>query len=97
MGRRRIAAQNKKRPSDLRVNEIMQKGRELIRTHQLTNAQINNFDETGITYTSMPTHMYVPKEQQRASGHGSDKSRVTAIIMANAEGDFAPLAIIMRC
>ncbi len=75
----------------------MKTGQDLIKQHKLKNRDIFNFDESGITYTTMPRYMYVPDEQQRASGHGFDKARVTSIFMANADGELAPLAVIMRC
>ena len=58
----------------------------------------NNMDETAYTWAIGPTHLYVPKNQQRASNLGiaNTKLRITAVITVGANGDFAPLMIIIK-
>lgn len=55
-------------------------------------------DETAYTWAIGPTHLYVPGNQQRASNLGiaNTKLRLTAVITVGANGDFAPLMVIIK-
>lgn len=57
-----------------------------------------NFDETAVTYAIGPTHVYCPKDQDRATHVGvSDmKVRITATIAVCFTGDFAPTMFIRK-
>ena len=57
-----------------------------------------NMDETAVTWSIGPTHLYCPRDQQRASqiGISNTKLRITAVITVNAAGAFAPLMIIIK-
>ena len=57
-----------------------------------------NFDETAVTYAIGPTHVYCPKDQDRATRLGvSDmKVRITATIAVCSAGHFAPTMFIIK-
>ena len=57
-----------------------------------------NFDETAFTYSIGPSHIFCPRDQQRATniGNSNTKLRITAVIAVNAVGGFAPLMLIIK-
>ena len=57
-----------------------------------------NMDKIAVTWCIGPTHLYCPRDEQRASqiGISNTKLRITAVITVNAAGAFAPLLIIMK-
>lgn len=94
--RRRITTETKPMPSDEHINQIMQVGQGMIKQHNIPLNKIWNMDETGFTWTIGPQYMYVPKHQIRATGNSNEKNRISAVIMGNAAGEFAPLFIIIK-
>ena len=77
---------------------MLKVGQDLILEKKQDESTIFNMDETAYTWAIGPTHLYVPKKQQRASNLGiaNTKLRITAVITVGANGDFAPLMIIVK-
>jgi hypothetical protein len=74
----------------------MRKYQDIIVAKKLTARQTANFDETAFHPGAGPRYKYVTHDTQRASGNSDDKTRITAVIQANAAGEFAPTMFIMR-
>jgi hypothetical protein len=57
-----------------------------------------NFDETGLTFSEGPSHIWCPCDQRRATNIGisNTKLRITAVIAVNGLGQFAPLMLIIK-
>jgi hypothetical protein len=56
-------------------------------------------DETAYTYAIGPTHIFLPigpGAKQRARGSSSAKARVTAVVMVNGVGKFAPNMVFIK-
>ena len=49
-------------------------------------AQIYNFDETGLFWRSLPTNTQANIHQQTHKGRKLDKSRISVLVGANADG-----------
>jgi hypothetical protein len=96
MRRRRITTEDKDLPSAATVNEYMMRGQAVFISKNYDLMYVWNMDETAYTYAIGPTHMFVPPDQSRAAGSSNAKARITAVIIVNGVGDFAPLMIIIK-
>lgn len=96
--RRKITREDKVIPSVEQIRAILKVGQDLIIAKGHDECTIFNMDETAYTWAIGPTHLYVPGDQQRASNLGiaNTKLRITAVITVGANGDFAPLMIIIK-
>ena len=98
MRRRKITTDDKKIPEDEEIIRIMKIGQDLIREFGYGPDNIINMDETAFTYAIGPEFMYVPTDQSRAQNIGipNMKLRITAVVSVFANGQFAPLMIIIK-
>ena len=98
MRRRKITTDDKKIPEDDEIVRIMKIGQDLIREFGYGPENILNMDETAFTYAIGPEYMYVPKDQSRAQNIGipNMKLLITAVVAVFANGQFAPLMIIIK-
>lgn len=98
MRRRKITTDDKKIPEDEEIIRIMKIGQDLIREFGYGPDNIINMDETAFTYAIGPEFMYVPTDQSRAKNIGISnmKLRITAVVSVFANGQFAPLMIIIK-
>ena len=98
MRRRKITREDKDIPIVDEVKRIMKIGQEIYSEFEHTPSTTWNMDETAVTWSIGPTHLYCPRDQQRASqiGISNTKLRITAVITVNAAGAFAPLMIIIK-
>jgi hypothetical protein len=96
--RRKITREDKVIPSVEQIRAMLKVGQDLIISKGHDECTIFNMDETAYTWAIGPTHLYVPSNQQRASNLGiaNTKLRITAVITVGANGDFAPLMIIIK-
>lgn len=96
--RRKITREDKLIPSIQEIRAILKIGQDLILDNGHTEDTIYNMDETAYTWCVGPTHLFCPSNQQRASNLGiaNTKLRVTAVITVGANGNFAPLMIIIK-
>ena len=60
----------------------------LINDGGYTEAQIFNFDETGLVWKKMPTRTYLTGNQSAMKGRKKAKDRFTLLLGGNATGDF---------
>ena len=88
----------KKIPEDEEIVRIMKIGQDLIREFGYGPDNILNMDETAFTYAIDPEFMYVPTDQSRAQNIRipNMKLRITAVVSVFANGQFAPLMIIIK-
>ena len=98
MRRRKITTDDKTIPEDEEIVRIMKIGQDLIREFGYGPDNILNMDETAFTYAIGPEFMYVPTDQSRAQNIGipNMKLRITAVVSVFANGQFAPLMIIIK-
>jgi hypothetical protein len=96
MTRRKITTECKNLPTAAEVNATMEKGHAIYRDKGYISRWVWNMDETAYTYAIGPTHIFLPKGTRRAHGSSSAKARVTAVVMVNGEGTFAPTMMIIR-
>ena len=94
--RRRVGTNIKVRPTDLGVNACMAAAAAVYKRRNMELKHVFNADETGLTYAIAPIHIIGPKNQKQTKSYGDLKSRVTAIPMVNALGQFAPTMVIIR-
>ena len=98
LSRRKITRDDKVIPSDEEIQYIMGKGQDMYFKNEHTPSTTYNFDETAFTWAIGPTHIFCPKNQQRATNIGisNTKMRITAVVAVNAIGEFAPLMLIVK-
>ena len=96
--RRKITREDKVIPSVSQIRAILKIGQDKCFDKRHDENTIFNMDETAYTWAVGPTHLYVPGDQQRASNLGiaNTKLRITAVITVGANGNFAPLMIIIK-
>ena len=96
--RRKITREDKIIPSVTQIRAMLKVGRDKCQEKRHNESTIFNMDETAYTWAVGPTHLYVPGDQQRASNLGiaNTKLRITAVITVGADGNFAPLMIIIK-
>lgn len=96
--RRKITREDKLIPSLQEIRGILKIGQDLILQNGHTAETIYNMDETAYTWCVGPTHLFCPSNQQRAANLGiaNTKLRITAVITVGANGNFAPLMIIIK-
>ena len=58
----------------------------IIESEGLIYSQIYNFDETGLVWRALPTHTQASKDMGEVRGRKLDKSRISALLGANADG-----------
>ena len=98
LSRRKITRDDKNLPSDDEIARVLGIGQDLYVRNAHSPSTTWNFDETAFTWCIAPTHMWCPKNQQRATNIGisNSKMRITAAIAVNGEGRFAPLMLIVK-
>ena len=96
--RRKITREDKVIPSVEQIRAMLKVGQDLIIAKGHDKCTIFNMDETAYTWAIGPTYLYVPSNQQRASNLGiaNTKLRITAVITVGANGDFAPVMMIIK-
>ena len=96
--KRKITRDDKAMPSVADISAKMKEGQQTYSSFKHSHSSTWNMDETAVTYAIGPTHMHVPKNQQRATNVGipNTKLRITAIIAVNGLGNFAPLMFIIK-
>ena len=98
MYRRKITKEDKNVPTPEEIKRILGIGQNIYIEKGHRPETCFNFDETAVTYAIGPTHVYCPKDQDRATHVGvSDmKVRITATIAVCSTGDFAPTMFIIK-
>ena len=98
MRRRKITREDKDIPIVDEVKRIMKVGQDIYSEFGHALSATWNMDKIAVTWCIGPTHLYCPRDEQRASqiGISNTKLRITAVITVNAAGAFAPLLIIMK-
>ena len=98
VSRRKITSDDKQVPTDAEVRRILEIGQNMYIEKEHEPHTCYNFDETAFTYSIGPTHIFCPKDQQRATNIGisNTKQRITAVIAVNGVGQFAPLMLIIK-
>ena len=96
--RRKITREDKVVPSDEEIAAVLRIGQKKLIENEHTARSCYNFDETAFTWAIGPTHVYCPINQARATNIGisNTKLRITAVIAVSAEGNFAPLMLIIK-
>ena len=96
--KRKITRDDKAIPSVADISAKMKEGQQTYYSFNHSPSSTWNMDETAVTWAIGPTHMYVPKNQQRATNVGipNTKLRITAIIAVNGLGNFAPLMFVIK-
>ena len=96
--RRKITREDKDVPDSEEILQVMKIGQKLFIDNGHDENTCYNFDETAFTWAIGPTHIYCPKDQQRATNIGitDTKVRITAVIAVSAAGHFAPLMLILK-
>ena len=82
LSRRKITRDDKNLPSDDEIARVLGIGQDLYVRNAHSPSTTWNFDETAFTWCIAPTHMWCPKNQQRATNIGisNSKMRITAVI-----------------
>ena len=90
MYRRKITKEDKNVPSPEEIQRVLEIG------HRPETCF--NFDETAVIYAIGPTHIFCPRDQDRAThtGVSDSKVRITATIAVNSEDSFAPTIFIIK-
>ena len=98
MHRRKITKEDKKVPSPEEIQRVLGIGQKLYVENGHRPETCYNFDETAVTYAIGPTHIFCPRDQDRAThtGVSDSKVRITATIAVNSEGLFAPTMFIIK-
>ena len=98
MYRRKITKEDKNVPTPEEIKRILGIGQDMYVQKDHRPETCFNFDETAVTYAIGPTHVYCPKDQDRATHLGvSDmKVRITATIAVCSTGHFAPTMFIIK-
>ena len=96
--RRKITREDKDVPGSDEISRVMKIGQKLFIDNEHDEHTCYNFDETAFTWAIGPTHIYCPKDQQRATNIGitDTKVRITAVIAVNGAGVFATLMLILK-
>lgn len=98
MSRRKITKEDKDVPTETEIKRILGIGQNIYVQKGHSPESCFNFDETAVTYAIGPTHVYCPKDQNRAThvGVSDAKVRITATIAVNSIGHFAPTMFIIK-
>ena len=98
VSRRKITRDDKDVPTEEEVKGILKIGQDMYLQNDHNPLTCYNFDETAFTYSIGPSHMFCPRDQQRATNIGISNAilRITAVIAVNAVGGFAPLMLIIK-
>ena len=98
MYRRKITKEDKNVPTPEEIKRILGIGQDMYVQKDLRPDTCFNFHEIAVTYAIGPTHVYCPKDQDRATHLGvSDmKVRITATIAVCSTGHFAPTMFIIK-
>ena len=98
MYRRKITKEDKNVPSPEEIQRVLEIGQQLYTNNEHRPETCYNFDETAVTYAIGPTHIFCPRDQDRAThtGVSDSKVRITATIAVSSEGSFAPTMFIIK-
>ena len=98
MYRRKITKEDKNVPSPEEIQRVLEVGQQLYTNNEHRPETCYNFDETAVTYAIGPTHIFCPRNQDRAThtGVSDSKVRITATIAVSSEGSFAPTMFIIK-
>ena len=90
--RRNVTTEDKKTPTDEEIKRILLIGQDMYRRYEHNKNTTCNIDETAFIYAIGPEHMYCLPDQNRAQHIGipNIKLRITAVVTASENGDFAP-------
>lgn len=76
MHRRKITKEDKKVPSPEEIQRVLGIGQNLYVEIGHRPETCYNFDETAVTYAIGPTHIFSPRDQDRATHTGVSDSKV---------------------